>query len=118
MRWVTWRAIHTRPSGKPYKYLKLGESVQNAEGEWIHPEDVLGPARPGRRLCLLGDTCDSIGIAPHAMGADVLVHESTFAAFKHSEAIMKAGRGSNLDPTWIQPGSIRSLVTCSLTVCS
>jgi len=52
---------------------------------------------------LLGDTCDSIGIAPHAMGADILVHESTFAAFKHPEAIMKAGHGFNLDPTWIQP---------------
>jgi ribonuclease Z len=51
---VTKRAILTRPSGEAYKNLKLGESVQNDAGEWINPEDVLGPARPGRRLCLLG----------------------------------------------------------------
>lgn len=66
------------------------------DGAWIHPEDVLGPNRPGRRLCLLGDTCDSIGIAPHAMGADVLVHESTFAAFKHSEAVFKGHSTSSM----------------------
>ena len=53
------------------------------------PEDVLGPTRPGRRLCLLGDTCDSVAIAELARGADVLVHESTFAAFKRDEALYK-----------------------------
>lgn len=66
------------------------------DGAWIHPEDVLGPDRPGRRLCLLGDTCDSIGIAPHALGADVLVHESTFAAYKHGEAIFKGHSTSTM----------------------
>lgn len=77
------------PPGKEYKRLKEGQSVQTADGNWVHPEDVLGPDRPGRRLCLLGDTCDSVGIAPLALGADVLVHESTFAAFKHGEAVFK-----------------------------
>jgi ribonuclease BN (tRNA processing enzyme) len=35
------------PPGKEYKYLKEGQSVQTKDGAWIHPEDVLGPNRPG-----------------------------------------------------------------------
>ena len=77
------------PPGPAYKRLKNGESVQLDDGAWIHPEQVLGCDRPGRRLCLLGDTCDSVGVARLAMGADVLVHESTFAAYKADEAVFK-----------------------------
>jgi len=84
------------PPGKEYKRLKDGESVQLKDGTWIRPQDVLGPDRPGRRLCLLGDTCDSVGIAPHAMGADVLVHESTFAVVKHAEAVYKGHSTSGM----------------------
>ena len=77
------------PPGPLYKKLKNGEPVTTADGVTIRPEDVLGPTRPGRRLCLLGDTCDSVAIAELARGADVLVHESTFAAFKRDEALYK-----------------------------
>ena len=77
------------PPGKEYARLKAGFDVQTKEGNTITPAMVLGCDRPGRRLCLLGDTCDSIGIARLARGADVLVHESTFAAYKHQEAVYK-----------------------------
>ena len=77
------------PPGKEYARLKAGFDVQTKEGKTITPEMVLGCDRPGRRLCLLGDTCDSVGIARLAQGADVLVHESTFAAYKHQEAVYK-----------------------------
>ena len=77
------------PPGKEYARLKSGFDVQTKEGRTITPAMVLGCDRPGRRLCLLGDTCDSVGIARLARGADVLVHESTFAAYKHKEAVYK-----------------------------
>lgn len=77
------------PPGKEYARLKAGFDVQTKEGKTITPAMVLGCDRPGRRLCLLGDTCDSVGIARLARGADVLVHESTFAAYKHQEAVYK-----------------------------
>ncbi|EQC37438.1 hypothetical protein SDRG_05041 [Saprolegnia diclina VS20] len=41
--------------------------------------DIAGPTRHGRRLCILGDTCDSRAIASLAVGADVVVHECTNA---------------------------------------
>lgn len=64
--------------GKEFARLKRGEAVKNREGETVLPEDVIGPPRPGRKVCVLGDTCDSRAIEDLARHADVLVHESTF----------------------------------------
>lgn len=43
----------------------------------ISPSDVLAPRRPGRRVVILGDTCDSSDMIPIARGADLVVHEAT-----------------------------------------
>ena len=64
--------------GPNFGRLQRGEPVQGAAGE-VRPEDVLGPARAGRKLVLSGDTapCDMTRVVAH--GADLLVHEATFA---------------------------------------
>ena len=43
----------------------------------ISPSDVLTPSRPGWRVAILGDTCDSSNMIPIARGADLVVHEAT-----------------------------------------
>ena len=59
--------------GPDFGRLQAGETVGG-----VTPEQVIGPARPGRRVVLSGDTspCDMVRAA--AYGADLLVHEATF----------------------------------------
>ena len=59
--------------GPDFGRLQRGETVNG-----VAPEEVVGPARRGRRVVLSGDTapCDGIRAAAHA--ADLLVHEATF----------------------------------------
>ena len=47
-------------------------------GASLTPDAVLGPARPGRRVVLSGDTAPTETVQVLAEGADVLVHEATF----------------------------------------
>jgi ribonuclease Z len=60
--------------GPDFGRVQRGETVNG-----VTPEMVLGPPRQGRKLVLSGDTapCESLQIAAH--GADVLIHEATFA---------------------------------------
>jgi ribonuclease Z len=60
--------------GPDFGRLQSGEHVGD-----VRPEDVLGPARPGRKLVLTGDTAPSEMTRIAAHGADLLVHEATFA---------------------------------------
>lgn len=70
---VTARRLGVVP-GPEFGRLQRGETVRG-----VRPEQVLGPARPGRKVVISGDTspCETLAIASHA--ADLLVHEATFA---------------------------------------
>ena len=67
--------------GPEFGRVQRGETVNG-----VAPGDVMGPARPGRKLVLSGDTrpCEELQIAAH--GADVLVHEATFAEEERTRA--------------------------------
>jgi ribonuclease Z len=82
------------PEGPAWGRLQRGQHVDG-----VAPEAVMGPSRRGRKLVFSGDTrpCDALRRA--AQGADLLVHEGTFAideaerAFEtgHSTASQAAG---------------------------
>lgn len=76
------------PPGPLYKDLKNGIPVKTPAGTVITPEQVVGAPRPGRKVVVLGDTCDSRAIAPFARNADVLVHECTFSDEMREKALI------------------------------
>jgi ribonuclease Z len=49
------------------------------DGRAIGPEQLVGPARRGRSVVLTGDTVPCNAVVELAAGADLLVHEATFA---------------------------------------
>src|SRR6059058_228922 len=67
------------PNGPERGLLQRGTTVMLADGRTVAPDEVVGPARPGRKLVITGDTAPSSEVAEAAWGADVLVTESTFS---------------------------------------
>lgn len=59
------------------KEVKEGRVVTLPDGRKIDPADVVGPPKPGRKVIIMGDTCNSSEIYTVGMDADVLVHEAT-----------------------------------------
>lgn len=88
--------------GPEYGKLKSGESI-TVNGRTITPDEVLGLPKRGRIVTILGDTRPTSGIHPLALGADMLVHESTFTAefadlahkYYHSTAVQAAEAARN-----------------------
>jgi ribonuclease Z len=67
--------------GPDFGRLQRGEAVGD-----VRPEQVVGPARAGRKVVVSGDTapCDSVRVAAH--GADLVVHEATFTEEERERA--------------------------------
>ena len=74
------------PGGPERGALQRGESITLDDGRVLTPDEVLGPARPGRRVVLSGDTAPTETVRVLAEGADVLVHEATFTEDERDRA--------------------------------
>jgi ribonuclease Z len=74
------------PEGPERGALQRGEKVTLADGRVITPESVLGDVRPGRKVVISADTAYSQRVIEAARGADVLVHEATFAEEERERA--------------------------------
>jgi len=67
------------PEGPERGALQRGEPVTLDDGRVIAPASVLGEPRPGRKVVISADTAYARTVVEAARGADVLVHEATFA---------------------------------------
>jgi ribonuclease Z len=67
------------PPGPERGRLQNGETIALPDGRVVTPAQVLGEPRPGRKVLVTGDTAPSLGYLDLAQGADLLVHEATFA---------------------------------------
>jgi ribonuclease Z len=76
------------PFGPDFGRLQRGEVVNG-----VHPEQVIGPDRPGRKIVISGDTapCEMLRVAAHQ--ADLLVHEATFTE-EERERAMQTGHST------------------------
>ena len=75
------------PEGPLWGKIHKGETVKLPDGRTIKPSELVGPTRPGRRIVLTGDSRPSEGTIAAAMGADILVHEATFATEEGPRAL-------------------------------
>lgn len=66
--------------------LHRGIPVTLADGRVIEPSLLVGPRRPGRKIVLSGDSRPSDVTVEMARGADLLVHEATFAEEERERA--------------------------------
>ncbi|WP_340818728.1 ribonuclease Z [Methanolobus sp. WCC4] len=74
------------PPGPLFSKLHRGESVE-VDGKVIHSKDVVGKARPGRKIVYTGDTRPCKAILEASRDADLLIHDSTLANEQQEWAI-------------------------------
>jgi ribonuclease Z len=74
------------PIGPERGALQRGDAVTLPDGRVITPDSVVGEARAGRKVVLAGDTAPAATVVAAAQGADVLVHEATFAEEERERA--------------------------------
>lgn len=71
--------------GPDFARLEAGETVRLGSTV-VHPEDVIGPERPGRSVVYSGDSAPTESITKLAERSTILIHEATAAADLEKEA--------------------------------
>lgn len=66
------------PCGPLWGKLQHGQTVLNADGIEVHPEQVVGKARSGRKFSYVTDTMYLPSIAKEVQGSDLLICEGMF----------------------------------------
>jgi ribonuclease Z len=101
--------LGVRP-GPDFGRLVKGETVNG-----VAPEQVVGPAREGRKVVISGDTspCEALAIAAHQ--ADVMVHEATFIE-EEAERARQTGHSTARQAAQLARGAeVRMLVLTHLS---
>ena len=75
------------PEGPLWGTIHKGKPVTLENGRVVQPSELVGPTRPGRRVVITGDSAPSEGTVATATGADILIHEATFAEEELQRAV-------------------------------
>ncbi|MFB6295823.1 MAG: ribonuclease Z [Halobacteriales archaeon] len=81
------------PVGPKFSRLHEGKPVELEDGTVVDPEQVVGPPRPGRRVVYTGDTRPCEAVIEAADGADLLIHDATFAA-EYADRAVETGHAT------------------------
>lgn len=74
------------PVGPKFQQLHDGTPVELDDGTVIHPNEVVGDPRPGRKVVYTGDTRPTETVVSAATDADLLIHDAMFAAEQSDRA--------------------------------
>ena len=66
------------PMGKLWGKLQKGENITTPDGREIHPCDVMGPPRQGRKFSFVTDSLALPEISTHVIGSDLFICEGMF----------------------------------------
>jgi ribonuclease Z len=75
------------PEGPAWGKLHRGQPVTLDDGRVIEATDLVGAPRPARKVVFAGDSRPSAGTRAVAEGADLLIHEATFADDEQPRAV-------------------------------
>ncbi|MCT0218149.1 ribonuclease Z [Synechococcus sp. CS-1329] len=100
------------PAGPIYAELKAGREVCLDDGRIIRGASLCGPDRPGASVVYCTDTVFSEAAVELARGADLLIHESTFA---HSESEMAFQRQHSTSTMAAQTAALAGVKQLVLT---
>ncbi len=67
------------PEGPLWGQIHKGQEIMLPDGRVVHPSELVGHTRAGRKLVFTGDARPSDATVEIATGADLLIHEATFA---------------------------------------
>jgi ribonuclease Z len=67
------------PRGPMWSRLQAGETVKLPDGSMVHPPQVMGDPRKGRKFCFATDTIAAPGLAEFSRQADLFICEGMFA---------------------------------------
>lgn len=98
------------PPGPLYGRLQQGHPITLPDGRTVHPTDVLGPPKRGRRIAYCLDTRPCPEAVTLARDADLLLYDSTLAAGEEEEASDKGHSTSFQAATLAKQAGAKRLV--------
>lgn len=75
------------PEGPMWGRIHKGEPITLESGRVVHPSELVGDQRRGRKIVVTGDTRPHANTVTAAIDADLLIHESTFADDEAARAL-------------------------------
>ncbi|KAL0484599.1 zinc phosphodiesterase ELAC protein [Acrasis kona] len=103
---------HGIKPGPIFGKLKSGKDVvlDDQNKTVVRSSDFMGPDQKGRKVCILGDSCDSSGLAYIARDCDAITHESTLEDGQKDLCIMKGHSTPNMAATFAKDINAKRLI--------
>ena len=96
--------------GPLYGRLKKGETVTLPDGRKIDGRELVGPARPGRKVVYCSDTIFTPASIELARDADVLIHEATYTQSDEDLAVRGIHSTSAMAAQVAQAAGVKTLI--------